>query len=54
MQTLRGTFSECSDPASADELERWLSAAAESAPAGYAGYYQRMFIEDLQYRLDAV
>jgi hypothetical protein len=52
VQTLRGTFASCADPATPEELERWLSAAAGSAPAGYAGYYQRLFIEDLQYRLD--
>lgn len=51
LQALRGTFAECADPATEEELERWLNAAAASAPAGYAGYYQRLFIEDLDYRL---
>ena len=51
MQTLRGTFSDCANLATAAELERWLTEASESAPAGYMGYYQRMFIDDLKYRL---
>ena len=51
MQRLRGTFDACADPASADDLERWLTAAEQAAPAGYAGYYRRVFIEDLRFRL---
>jgi hypothetical protein len=51
VQTLRDTFQNCPDVATADELDRWLTAATQSAPAGYAGYYQRMFIDDLTYRL---
>jgi hypothetical protein len=52
MQRLRGTFDACDDPATAEELERWLKAATAAAPSGYAGYYRRLFIEDLLYRLD--
>jgi len=51
MQQLRGTFAACDDPATAAELDRWLSAASEAAPAGYAGYYRRVFVDDLKYRL---
>ncbi|MFK7958601.1 MAG: hypothetical protein AB8B96_21090 [Lysobacterales bacterium] len=51
IQTLRGTFEQCEDPAPAKELTDWLNAAVRSAPVGYEGYYQRLFIEDLQYRL---
>jgi TPR repeat protein len=51
VQRLRGTFDGCDDPATAEELARWLNAAAAAAPPGYDGYYRRMFIDDLQYRL---
>ena len=53
MQELRGTFKTCEDPATPAELDRWLDAASASAPPGYGGYYQRLFIEDLKFRLDA-
>ncbi len=51
VQRLRGTFAQCADPATKEDLARWLTAATQSAPAGYSGYYQRLFIEDLSYRL---
>lgn len=50
-QRLRGTFDACDDLATSEELDRWLNAAMAAAPAGYAGYYRRLFIEDLRYRL---
>ncbi len=53
IQTLRGTFDACEEPATPAELDAWLDAAAAAAPAAYAGYYQRLFIEDLKYRLRA-
>lgn len=49
---LRGTFGGCSDLAEVADLDRWLSAAHAASPEGYAGYYRRLFIEDLQYRLE--
>jgi hypothetical protein len=54
MQRLRGTFDDCADPARAADLDRWLSEAeeaAEQSPSGYDGYYRRLFIDDLKYRL---
>lgn len=50
-QKLRATFDTCSDVAALEELMQWLDAAHDAAPAGYAGYYRRLFIEDLQFRL---
>ena len=54
VQRLRGTFDACDDPATAEDLDRWLSAAEQAAPPGYAGYYRRIFIDDLKYRLRQV
>lgn len=50
-QYLRGTFDACDDLAAAEAIDRWLQAATRAAPPGYAGYYRRLFVDDLRYRL---
>lgn len=52
LQWLRGTFDGCPGPAPRAELAQWLGAVLGAAPSGYAGYYQRLLVEDLLQRLE--
>ncbi len=51
LQQLQGRFAGCASAASHDDLSAWLRASLQAAPAGYAGYYQRLLIEDVLHRL---
>ncbi|MCC5861280.1 MAG: hypothetical protein JJT93_05130 [Gammaproteobacteria bacterium] len=51
LQLLRGRFTTCEAPVARSELAAWLQSSLQAAPAGYAGYYQRLLIEDLLQRL---
>jgi len=53
LEHLRGRFDACEVKPERAELMRWLDVAHARAPDGYAGYYERLLIEDLRLRLAA-